>query len=301
MYSNENIDVELNLIYDYKNNKVYRDSFNQLANLVFGINFEVWYQKGFWDDRYICYSFISDHVVIANVSVSKMDLIINGVIKKAIQIGTVMTHPDFRGKGLSGKLMRHVLNIYEQDCDIFFLFANRTVLDFYPRFGFEAFGESKFKLEFHPTPKADTALRKLKYSSKEDLEFMRKMVLSRRPISEQFAVSNDLGLFMFYAITVFPESIYYSQEDDAIIVYQQEGHTLNLYDIVSQCEVDLNRILNRIANEQTKYIQFHFTPDQIPEEAQYEWVDSNGDLLFIKADFVLEKNLKICVPILAHA
>ncbi|OKP94512.1 GNAT family N-acetyltransferase [Paenibacillus sp. P32E] len=302
MFSSENVDIDkIDLVYDYKDSKVYRDSFNQLATLVFDINFEDWYQKGFWDDRYICHSFIRDNVVIANVSVSKMDLMINGLNKKAIQIGTVMTHPDFRGKGLSGKLMRHVLDLYEHDCDIFFLFANSSVIDFYPIFGFESVGESQIKLKYLPTPNADTTLRKLNCSRKEDLAFIKRMVLSRRPVSEQFGDINNLGLFMFYAIKVFPESIYYSQEDEAIIVYQQEGHNLNLYDVVSQCDVNLDRLLKRIANEQTEYIHFHFTPDQLPENVQYEWMDNNGDMLFIKSNFILDPSSKFCVPALAHA
>lgn len=302
MLSSENIDIDnVDLVNDYKNIKVYRDSFNQLATLVFDINFEDWYQKGFWDDRYICHSFIRDNVVIANVSVSKMDLMINGFNKKAIQIGTVMTHPDFRGKGLSGKLMRYVLDLYEQDCDLFFLFANSSVIDFYPIFGFESFGESQIKLKYHSTPNADTTLRKLNCSRKEDLALIKRMVLSRRPVSEQFGVINNLGLFMFYAIKVFPESIYYSQEDEAIIVYQQEGHHLNLYDVVSQCDVNLDRLLKRIANEQTEYIHFHFTPDQLPENVQYEWMDNKGDMLFIKSNFTLDPGSKFCVPALAHA
>lgn len=301
MYSNEHVDIDdIHLIHDYKNNKVYRDSFNQLAALVFDISFEDWYQKGFWDDRYICHSFIRDHAVIANVSVSKMDLRINGFNRKAIQIGTVMTHPDFRGKGLSGKLMRHILNIYEQECDLFFLFANNSVLDFYPKFRFESCGESQLRVKYHHTPSEVTALRKLNCSSDEDVALIQKMVLSRRPVSEQFGVRNGQGLFMFYALKVFPESIYYSQEDEAIIVYQQEGRILNLYDIVSPSEVDFNRIFNRIADEQTEYIHFHFTPNQIIENAEVEWVDIHGDQLFIKSNFTLSKHSKFCVPALAH-
>lgn len=304
MFSNTNLDMnQIDLVYDYKENKVYRESFNQLATMVFDINFEDWYQKGFWDDRYICYSFIRDNEVIANVSVSKMDLILNGVHKKAIQIGTVMTHPDFRGKGLSGQLIRHVLDIYEQDCDILFLFANRNVINFYPKFGFKSCGESQLKLKVHPAPKADSTLRKLNGFNEEDLALIKRKILSSRPVSEQFGVSNNQGIFMFYAIQVFPESIYYSPEDDAIIVYQQEGNILNLYDVVSQCEINLNQLVNRIANEQTEYIVFHFTPDQLtlPENAQYEWMDINGDMLFIKSNFTLENHSKFCVPALAHA
>ncbi|GIP11098.1 hypothetical protein J1TS5_32680 [Paenibacillus macerans] len=105
--------------HDFKNRVEYRASFNRLSKLVFSIDFEAWYQKGAWDDRYICHSIVSGDQIIANVSVSKMDLFINGESKWALQIGTVMTHPEHRGKGLSKQLMEYVLDAYEDTCDLF--------------------------------------------------------------------------------------------------------------------------------------------------------------------------------------
>ncbi|WP_346401773.1 GNAT family N-acetyltransferase, partial [Listeria monocytogenes] len=97
------------MISDYKDNKMYRDSFNRLAESTFDINFEEWYRDGFWNDKYICYSYIDDNKVIANVSINKMNLIYQGEDYRALQIGTVMTHPDYRGQGLAKKLLEHVI------------------------------------------------------------------------------------------------------------------------------------------------------------------------------------------------
>ncbi len=124
------------IINDYKENKKFRNSFNKLANLVFKIDFEKWYQKGFWDKRYKCYSIIENNAVISNVSITEMDIILNGNIQKAIQFGTVMTHPEFRGQGLAGQLMKTVIEEYEKKVDFFYLFPNNSVLDFYPKYGF---------------------------------------------------------------------------------------------------------------------------------------------------------------------
>lgn len=45
-----------------------------------------------------------------------------------------MTHPDYRGQGLAKKLLEHVIAKYEDQYDFLYLFANDTVLDFYPKF-----------------------------------------------------------------------------------------------------------------------------------------------------------------------
>lgn len=43
---------------DYKNNEALRKSFFDLAADTFGLSFENWYQKGFWSERYIPFSFV---------------------------------------------------------------------------------------------------------------------------------------------------------------------------------------------------------------------------------------------------
>jgi predicted GNAT family N-acyltransferase len=57
-------------------------------------------------------------------------------LRTLTQIGTVMTDPEYRGKGLAAELMNRVIGQYENESEAFYLFANDTVLDFYPRFGF---------------------------------------------------------------------------------------------------------------------------------------------------------------------
>lgn len=88
------------MISDYMDKEKYRASFNKLAMNTFGLDFEDWYKRKLYHNRYIYYSYIHKDEVIANVSINKMNLIVEGKSKKAIQLGTVMTHPDYRNKGL---------------------------------------------------------------------------------------------------------------------------------------------------------------------------------------------------------
>ncbi len=287
---------------DFKNHDEYRTSFNRLSKLIFGIDFEAWYQKGAWDDRYICHSIVADDQIIANVSVSKMDLIINGESNRALQIGTVMTHPEHRGKGLSKQLMEVVLDTYEDACDLFFLFANNTVLDFYPRFGFSTLTEHQFYLNVSVQPKDELILLdKLDVSTEEHWDFMKRSLYSRRAISNHFGISNNEGLFLFYALNVFDECLYYSKDDDAIIVCKNEGELLHLYDVVSDKQVDIEALVSRIATKQTRKVRFHFTPDQLIDKTYAEPFGKHEDVLFIRPISDLGKLPSFCIPKLAHA
>lgn len=286
---------------DFKNKAEYRASFNRLSRLVFGIDFEAWYQKGCWDDRYICHSIVNDNQIISNVSVSKMDLVVNGVTKRAIQIGTVMTHPEYRGKGLSKQLMENVLETYENSCDLLFLFANTTVLDFYPKFGFAALPEFQFYVDITGQSGNEALLDRLNISRKEDWNLIIQMLHSRRPISQRLGVSNNLGLFNFYALNVYPECLYYSKADDAIIVFEHEGELLHIYDVVSSNPIDFSNLIFRISTEQTRKIRFHFTPDQLINKAYSLPSDDKEGVLFVKPLSVLGELQPFCIPTLAHA
>lgn len=94
---------------NYKENGILRNSFNELAERTFGINFEKWYKEGYWSDSYIPYSLVYNNRVVTNVSVSIMDVIIQGDEKRYIQIGTVMTDEKFKNKGLSRFLMEKII------------------------------------------------------------------------------------------------------------------------------------------------------------------------------------------------
>lgn len=59
------------LIKHVKADPVRRAAFNQLAVHIFDLDFEPWYQNGFWNEMYIPYTFFDGYRAIANVSVNR--------------------------------------------------------------------------------------------------------------------------------------------------------------------------------------------------------------------------------------
>ena len=60
----------MQIIKKYRDKEELRKSFNELAKKTFGLNFEDWYQNGFWGDNYNPYSIVMDGRIVANVSVN---------------------------------------------------------------------------------------------------------------------------------------------------------------------------------------------------------------------------------------
>ncbi|MBT2681288.1 GNAT family N-acetyltransferase [Bacillus sp. ISL-35] len=242
----------MKLVSHYRDNIDLRKSFIQLAADTFGLDFTNWHEKGYWGERYIPFSYADGSRVVANVSVNELDLIIDGTSRKGLQIGTVMTHPEYRHKGLSACLMNHVLAEYEGMYDYMYLFANDSVLDFYPKFGFERVEEHQFSTRV-PSNTGRAGLRKLEIPA--DLKQIEKMVYGRAPVSRAFATGNSGGITMYHILNVFPDHLYYSEDEDAIVIFTEENGRVQLYDVIGSSRVNITNILP--AGE----VVFHYTPD----------------------------------------
>lgn len=282
---------KLIFVKDYKNNETLRKSFFELAHNTFGLNFENWYQKGFWSERYIPFSLVEGERVIANVSVNIVELIISGEKKTAIQIGTVMTHPDYRGRGLSTSLMNKVLEEYKDKYDFMYLFANDTVLNFYPRFGFKAVEEHLFSMDFTPIPSNQKGIRKLNVSLNDDFLLIEKLASSRLPVSQRLGTNYTQGIFMYYCLNVFSDDIYYLEDENAIVIYNKENNHIKIFDIISITEVNIQNILAKIAHRDTEKITFHFTPDYKDANIK-SCITHNGLFVKTNAEYVYPVQLK---------
>lgn len=271
---------ELLFVTGYKDDDHLRDSFNQLADQTFGIHFETWYQHGYWTEKYQPYSFVDKGKVVANVSVNLINLVINHEVRLAVQIGTVMTHPDYRNRGLSKMLMDRVLEDFKH-VDLFYLFANQSVLDFYPKFGFEKVEEVQFSLETKYIASNQSSIKKLDGSKSEDLEFIYKLAAERVVISNIFGTINSEELLMFYCLMVFPQDLYYLENEQALVIYQIEENVLHLYDVVCRNEIKLKEILLRITPDYIKEVVLYFHPDN-HEILQKKQPYYSSNVLFVK-------------------
>lgn len=273
------------LVSDYKFNETYRKSFNELAKLVFGIDFQEWYEKGCWNDNYICYSFADGDQIIANASISKMTLVANDKEYQAIQVGTVMTHPDYRHQGLSGKLINVIIDRYEKEYDFIYLFANNTVLDFYPKFGFKRVKESSFSLHISDRKRhivKMNTLRRLDTNNENDFNLLKGFAAESIPVSSIWGVKNNEHLLMFYFILVFNDSIFYIEEEDVVVVFKQEGTHLHLFDLVSKRRVEMTKILDCIVTTEIEKVHFYFTPDYDDQNMQIDFITDKVDTLFVR-------------------
>lgn len=288
-------DTVYNLVIDYKKEDKLRHSLNSLTEKIYGFSFENWYQSGYWEDRCIPYSLMVDGRVVSNILVSEIDFCVLGEKKLFVQLGIVMTDIDFENRGLSRFLMEKVLERYEGKCDMIYLFANDSVLDFYPKFSFVPVNEYqavKTVVVQNKQPKA----RKIDVDNPEDLRLLKQLVENRIPVS-QLNMLDSMGLILFYCKFF---DLYYLQELEMIVVAKYNGDLLTIYDVYSCREVDMNQVIDILAIESTSNVILKFIPLNISDFDIVDAKEEDSTLFVQSKNRALFENNRLMFPILTH-
>lgn len=287
---------QFDFIADYKENNILRESFNTLARNTFGIQFEDWYKLGYWTKNYIPYSMKVDDMIVANISVNLMEFNQSGSVKKYIQLGTVMTDKNYRGLGLNGYLMKKVIEDYKDKCDGIYLFANDSVLDYYPKFGFRKANEYQYSRKLSIT--GNRSVSPFPISDKKALKEMEKIITTSKPSGQM--TMNNMGLHMFYLSSFMKNTVYYVEEQQAYVVAEEEEGNLVLHEIFAAGEVDITAIAATFGNQNQKVI-LRFVPDK-KENYDRELLIEEDTTLFVLGNGWEEfEEAGLCFPTLSHA
>ena len=281
---------------DYKNQKALRDSFNQLIEKTFSLNFEAWYQNGFWGDHYVQYSIAESEHIVSSISVMTIEYQVRGKIRHYAQLGGVATDPAYRNQGLSKVLMNHVIEDYQTRVDGLFLFGNDSVLDFYPRFGFRAHTEyCYFKTAEY---QQKMTAQRISMNTKKDWEPLIAAV-EHSACNGALEMMHNSGLVMFYVMSFMKDMVYYVEDHQAYVIAEIEGEILRPYAVYSQKEVDLDRILTAFGS-QIKRAELQFTPLNTTGYQCKVRKEEDCTLFMLGKEFEDFESHKMTFPVISH-
>lgn len=291
-------DKRYGFVKDFKHDHNLRRSYNQLTEATFGFSFEPWYRQGLWGDHYIPYSLIDNDRVIANVAVNHIEFDIEKERKVGLQLGTVMTDEKYRHQGLNRFIMNKVMNEWKDHVDFIYLFANDTVLDFYPKFNFEVVKEYQQRIKIS-APNATTPWKKLNMDDQKDVMFLTKTINVTAPISK-IAIRNNASLILFYCLYFMKNNVFFIEELNTIVIAEFDGDTLHLNDVFSTTPIGINDIIQTVPDKHIRQVVLGFT--------SWEELDSDNhllqgtDTLFVLKDHLeLFRNKQWMFPLLSHA
>ena len=285
-------------VVDFKNNDLLRKSFNELMMKTYRFNLEECYQNGYLGDRYIPYSIIYGDNVVSNVSVNIMDFYYMEEKMKFIQIGTVMTDKEYRNQGLNRYLMEKVLEEWKDKCDLIYLFANNTVLEFYPKFGFVPVKEYQYSKEIH-TEKTTSNIVKLDMSIEKDKNLLMDTVKE----SVHFAKLSirDSSSTMFYCTSFMKENVCFVKDFNAIAVAEFKDNMVYLNDVYCKKDVLLDDIIKAMITKDNNKVVLGFTPKDTKSYNQTVLHEENTTLFILDDKKKVFDSNRIMFPVLSHA
>lgn len=287
--------MDYEIICGYRKNDELRASFNKLAEKTFGLNFEGWYQSGYWNDKYIPYSVVSGGDVIANVSVNIINCNVKGRDRHYIQLGTVMTDEAYRNQGLSRRLMERIMSDYS-DADGIFLFANDEVLNFYPKFGFRKADEYRFRTTI--STDKEVSVTQVPMKNEEDFS---DFINTKRTHSSCSPVKTDTDdLLMFYLTQFMQECVYKINDRDIYVIAEQDGDSMTVFDILSDEAVDPVEVCECFGSK-IKNVSFGFIPENSTKLEMY--LHKEDDTTFFVLGDTITNDMPdiLSFPALVHA
>ena len=287
----------MEFIKGYMDRGEYRELLCEMTQLIFGFTFEDWYRDGHFKGEYIPYSFLDNGKIVANASANIMKMMQNGREKLYIQIGTVMTRPEFRNQGLARSLIYKILEDYKDRVDGFYLYGNLSAEGFYSRIGFERLDQYRYSSR---KAVSQSACMKFVKSEKEDLPKYGQ-ALRNAYVNQRLDQINRYSLQLFYTADM--EAVYYNPELNCFAVIEQDDKCIHLKSIISSEYIPVLEVLKRIEMPYEEVV-LGFTPEN-EDVAFFEVNPYDGEddyRFFYKGDALQEiVTEKLYFPLMSHA
>ena len=263
----------------------YAVQLNALMREVFDFDFDFWFRRGMWSDKYESFSLIDAGRMVAHVGVSRMKLRVKGKEFFAIQLGGVATSPEARGQGHMRRLLGGLLRRYAETP--VFLFANDSVSDFYPKFGFSAARTMR--------PVARLSIDNPFEPERCTPDAAAPLAGKRRFPSAVFDVLDCRELRCFHLFGGYADRLLRLGPGLAVAA-EQCGDTLLLHELLCDRPVDWETLAARLPFRNIRRVEFGFPPDRLGVEFGWE-APPEPEHLFLRGGWDLPENF--CIPAFA--
>ena len=262
----------------YQSNTNLMKSYYNFTQSVFRFDLIDWINAGYWGNKYVPHSLVYNDRIIANISASIMQLQIMGKDFSAIQLGSVGVLEEYRGKGLARILIEKVLEEYTQ-FPLIFLFANQSVLDFYPKFSFRRVNESVSRINVSDCCVQIRKVAKINIGS----ECLRRLLDAKLQHSSIVDARGNHSIYWFHLMYNYSKNLYYIEDKDIVLIVKYQGECAIIVDVLSTYTINFDEIIGYILKNDTKKVYFHFTPDWLVGD--YEAAPNEDDIMYVLGEF----------------
>lgn len=290
-----------------KEDDTLRESFNALTRKTFGFDFTGWYDAGHWGDWYIPHVMRCGDKVISNVSVNLMQFDVQGVTKNYLQLGTVMTDPEYGGRGVNRWIMEQILEEYAGKVDGIYLFGNDEVVNYYPRFGFKPAKEYEYFLQLDDQAAViPYRIEAVDLNREEQAERLYTLIRaysidsSALNQNDGLYMSENISLYQFWLAAGYGEQLYYLPETGNYVIAEADEAVLRLRQIFGKQQVDI-ACLAAAFGETISEVALGYTPANKGGFSVREHKEEDCTLFILGEDLRRIEQEKLMFPVLSHA
>lgn len=285
---------------NYQDHEKLRLKFNAMTRNFWGFDFENFYQSTFWDDTCCIYTLFSDGEIVAHTTLTLFKTQLHSKEMLLAQLGTVMTAEKHQRKGLARFLMEYIQGEFKDQLDGMFLFANDTVTEFYPKFGFVPVDEYQASLNGVFANTGQIA-KKLNLDHSSDLKLFENYVEQSIPTAALNTYNKGLAFFYTYAYPEFgyKQTIYFLEQLKTIAVAEIEENTLTIVQLYQLESCPMEDVISALAHTPVTNVCFGFTP--LGLNTSFERYKDEDLTLFVCENLAaLFEQQQLMIPMLSH-
>ena len=215
---------------------------------------------------------------------------------KILQLGTVMTAPEYRGRGLGRTIMEYIDRAYA-DADGIYLFGNDSVVDYYPKFGFRPGREMEYRKEVSLSGENRAVQVKMDgpaaWAQLAD-------AMERSTFREGCKMVGNPELIFFYVSQFMQEAVFFLPHLDAWVIAEPEDGALTIHNIFADGAVTVDDVI-RSFGAGVKTVSLGFAPAD-PDGWEIRELKEDDCNFFVKGGAFDEfEKLRLRIPSLSHA
>jgi predicted N-acetyltransferase YhbS len=245
-----------------------------------GQNWTDWRDRGGWTDQYEVFAAIAGDRIVSTIGRSRMRLVIDGQDRIGYQLGAVATLEPYRGQGLARRLMHWVIDELDDPDQPIILFANSTVLDFYPRLGFRRIPQRRATATawIEPSGVPPSAFDP---ASASDRQRLAALCARAHPIRGPL-VARDYGWIALWNLICGPVAASWLPAFDALIATTIENDCLVIHDVIAPHSFDLGPVLPTLIPQPIRRLEFLFDPEDWWAAVTCSERDDTDSRLFVR-------------------
>lgn len=136
------------------------------------------------------------------------------------------------------------------------LFANDSVLDFYPKFGFRK--ETEYQYSKKVSVEQEATVEQIPMYTKEQWKRLEDAALHNQ-FQSAFDMTKNIELYMFYVTKFMQENVYYDRDSDVYAIAEIENDELMIHAVFSNKNVTLEQVIQTFGKK-IKKVTLGFAP-----------------------------------------